>query len=67
MQRQLIVRAINDSLGATSTVSTTDPASIAIAASQSVPIASMQAGLDQLAALGANPIETLSVVQALQD
>lgn len=67
MQRQLIVRAINDSLDATSTVSTTDPASIAIAASQSVPIASMQAGLDQLAALGANPIETLSVVQALQD
>lgn len=51
-------------LGATRTVSNTDPASIAVATSQSVPNARMQAVLDQLAALSVKPIKTLSVVQA---
>lgn len=51
-------------LSATSTVSNTDPASVAVATSQSVPNVRMQAVLDQLTALGAKPIETLSVVQA---
>ena len=41
-----------------------DPASVAATARQSVPNVRMQAVLDQLAALGAKPIETLSVVQA---
>ena len=44
--------------------SNTDAASVAAATSQSVPNARMQAVLDQLAALGAKPIETLTVAQA---
>ncbi len=50
--------------GTTGPVSNTDPARVAAATSQSVPNARMQAVLDQLAALGAKPVETLSVVQA---
>lgn len=44
--------------------SSTDPAGVAASFSQSVPNARMQAVLDQLAALGAKPIETLTVAQA---
>ena len=44
--------------------SSTEPASVAVAASQSVPNARMLAVLDQLAALSAKPIETLTVGQA---
>ena len=50
--------------GSGSTGSSTDPAGVAAATSQSVPNARMQAVLDQLAALGAKPIETLTVAQA---
>lgn len=42
----------------------TDVASVAASTSQSVPNTRMQAVLDQLTALGAKPIETLSVAQA---
>ena len=44
--------------------SNTDPATVAVATTQSVPNARMQAVLDQLAALGAKPIDTLTVAQA---
>ena len=50
--------------GTGSTGSITDPAIVAAATSQSVPNARMQAVLDQLAALGAKPLETLTVAQA---
>ena len=50
--------------GATGQVSSIDPAGVAAATSQSVPNARMQAVLDQLAALGAKPVETLSAAQA---
>ena len=50
--------------GTTGQASNTDPARVAAATSQSVPNARMQAVLDQLAALGAKPIETLTVAQA---
>ena len=50
--------------GTTGLASNTDPARVAAATSQSVPNARMQAVLDQLAALGAKPIETLTVAQA---
>ena len=42
----------------------TNPSLVAAATSQSLPTAQMQAVLDQLAALGAKPIETLTVQQA---
>ena len=48
----------------TAPVSSTDPAGVAASTSQSVPNARMQAVLDQLAALGAKPVETLTVAQA---
>ena len=50
--------------GSTGSVSNTNPASVAAATAQSVPNARMQAVLDQLAALGAKPIDTLTVAQA---
>ena len=48
----------------TSSSSNTSPGTVAAATSQSVPNSQMQAVLDQLAALGAKPIETLTVEQA---
>ncbi len=50
--------------GASGMVSNTDPAGVAASTSQSVPNARMQAVLDQLAALGAKPLETLTTAQA---
>ena len=44
--------------------SNANPASVAAAATQSVPNTRMQAVLDQLAALGTKPIDTLTVSQA---
>ncbi|WP_296912492.1 alpha/beta hydrolase [Polaromonas sp.] len=44
--------------------SNTDPGAVATATSQTMPNSRMQAVLDQLAALGAKPIETLTVAQA---
>ena len=42
----------------------TNPANVAAATTQSVPSSRMKAVLDQLAALGAKPIDTLTVAQA---
>jgi acetyl esterase len=53
-----------DNVPGISNSSNTDPAAIATATSQSTPNSRMQAVLDQLAALGAKPIETLTVAQA---
>ena len=44
--------------------SNTNPERVAVATAQSVPNTRMQAVLDQLAALGAKPIDTLTVAQA---
>jgi len=44
--------------------SNTNPASVAAATTQSVPNSRMKAVLDELAALGAKPIDTLTVAQA---
>ena len=56
--------AVFDVSGSTGVVSNTNPASVAAATTQSVPNVRMQAVLDQLAALGAKPIDTLTVAQA---
>lgn len=50
--------------GSTGSVANTNPASVAAASVQSAPNARMQAVLDQLAALGAKPLDTLTVAQA---
>ena len=46
------------------TLSNTDPAAVAAAPNQSKPSTQMQAVLDELALLGAKPVETLTVEQA---
>lgn len=56
--------AVSAAPGPAGEVLSTDAAGVAASTSQSVPNARMQAVLDQLAALGAKPIETLSVAQA---
>ena len=55
---------VSTGTGSTGSVSNTDPAGVVASTSQSVPNARMQTVLDQLAALGAKPIETLTVAQA---
>ena len=54
----------DSSLGTVDSGSNTNPDRVAVATTQSVPNTRMQAVLDQLAALGAKPIDTLTVAQA---
>ena len=54
----------NGFLGTGDSGSNTNPDRVAVATTQSVPNTRMQAVLDQLAALGAKPIDTLTVAQA---